>query len=159
MSELEETKKKKNHKKSSKKKKEKKESVSLLSTIDNNLNKTYDEIRQEIEDIQIEIYEADKKALKKAKKKIKKSGEKEGKLYADKIRLEIRQEALQKLEGNNLLDRVEKCLRDIAPIVVLIGRLIASLILSILSVDAIKVFIKPELLDKMNSVYKFAMAI
>lgn len=145
--------------KETKKKKKKKEEVSLLDTVDNTLNHTYEEIRQEIEDIQTEIYEADMKAAKKMKKKLKKDGYNSGTFYQDKYRIEVRKEALNKIEGNNLLDRIEKVLKEVSPIIILIGRLIASLILSILSIDAVKVFIKPDTLSKMDSVYKLAMAI
>ena len=50
-------------------------------------------------------------------------------------------------------------LNDIAPIIVVIGRLIASLILAILSLDCVKMNINPKTLETMKAVYNKAIAI
>lgn len=63
------------------------------------------------------------------------------------------------MEGNNFLERIMNVLNDIAPIVVIIARLVASIILAILSVSSVKVNIKPETLSKLQFVYGKAMAI
>lgn len=138
------------------KKKKKKKSISILNEVDKTLDHTYDNIIDEIEEMQLQLYLADQEARKKAKKKIKKDPN-----YFDTSieRLEARKSVLTKIEGNNLLTRIENIFKDIAPIVVIISRLIASLILAILSLDRVKLFIKPETLNKLSAVYKTATSI
>ena len=139
-----------------KKKNESKKSISILKEIDKSLGHTYDDLIEEIQDMQYRLNIADQKARKKAKKHAK-----NGKEYCDykKLRTQVRKDVIMTMEGNNFLDRVMKVLNDIAPIVVVIGRLVASLILAILSLDVVKVNIKPETLNKMTSIYEKAMAL
>lgn len=135
--------------------KKKKKSISLLEEVDKNLNGTYDDLLQEIQDMQIRLNLADQKARKLIKKKKYKNN------FVDykSCQKEIRKEVLSEMQSNNMLDRIQQVLNDVAPIVVIIARLVASLILSILSIDSVKVHIKPELLSKMNSIYNTAMSI
>ena len=141
---------------SKKKKNSKKKSISILKEVDKSLTGTYDDLIEEIQDMQYQLNLADQKARKKAKKHAK-----SGKEFCDykKLRADVRKQVVQTMEGNNFLDRVNRVLNDIAPIIVLIGRLVASLILAILSLDIVKVNIKPETLQKMTSVYEHAMAL
>ena len=141
---------------SKKKKNSKKKSISILKEVDKSLTGTYDDLIEEIQDMQYQLNLVDQKARKKAKKHAK-----SGKEFCDykKLRADARKQVVQTMEGNNFLDRVNRVLNDIAPIIVLIGRLVASLILAILSLDIVKVNIKPETLQKMTSVYEHAMAL
>lgn len=140
-----------------KKKKKKKESISILNEVDKSLNGTYDNLMKEIEDMQLRLNYADQLARKKAKKMAKKKG---GKYYDyETLRKEARMEVVGTMESNNFLERVTKVLNDVAPIIIVIGRLVASLILAILSLDAVKMNIRPETLNSMNLVYKRAMAV
>lgn len=144
----------------SKKKKKKKQpkGVSILKEVDKTLNGTYDDLMEEIQDMQLQLAIADQKARKKAKKKYKKDKTNREHEYLYEQR-RVREEVVNTMMGNNFLERVDKVLKDIAPIIIVIARLVASLILSILSLDIVKVHIKPEFLEKMNSVYTKAMAI
>jgi hypothetical protein len=63
------------------------------------------------------------------------------------------------MEKTNFLGRIEDTLKKLVPCVILIAWLVAALIVAILSVEPIKRIIKPEMLNKLNSVYKVAMAI
>lgn len=138
-----------------KKNKKRGKSISILNEVDKTLNGTYDNIMEEIKDMQLKLYMADEKAIKKVKK-----GKKRRNQYdIEKVRRETRKELVKSMEGNNFLDRTMKILKELSPIIVVIGRLVASLILAILSIDAVKVWIKPETLSKMNIVYQKAMAI
>lgn len=138
------------------KKKKKKKSISILQEVDKTLNGTYDDLMEEIQDMQLQLAIADQKARKKAKKK----GKKNAKDYSFQTeQRKVREELITKMTGNNFLERVNKVLEDILPIVIVIARLVASLILSILSLDIVKVNIKPETLKMMNAVYNKAMAI
>lgn len=138
-----------------KKKSEEKKSISILKEIDKSLTGTYDDLVEEIQDMQYRLNIADQKARKKAKKHVKK-----GKEFCDytKLRKQAREEVIGTMEGNNFLDRITKVLTDLSPIVILIARLVASLILAILSLDIVKVNIKPETLLKMKGVYEKAMS-
>lgn len=139
-----------------KKKKNKKKNISILHEVDTSLNGTYDDLMKEIEEMQLRLNYADSKARKLAKKK----GKKNPQFYNyDRLRKEAREEIISQMEGNNFLERIMNVLNDIAPIVVIIARLVASIILAILSVSSVKVNIKPETLSKLQFVYGKAMAI
>jgi hypothetical protein len=143
-------------KKKKKKKNKKKSEFSMLKEIDFNLDETYESLKDEIERMQLKLYLEDQKALKKAKKKARKNP---NGFSADLEKRRVRQEILNEMAGSNILDRVMKVLHEVSPIIVIIARLIASLILAILSIDAVKVHIKPEYLKKMYTVYDKAMLI
>lgn len=139
-----------------KKKKNKKKDISILHEVDTSLNGTYDDLMKEIEEMQLRLNYADSKARKLAKKK----GKKNPQFYNyDRLRKEEREKIISQMEGNNFLERIMNVLNDIAPIVVIIARLVASIILAILSVSSVKVNIKPETLSKLQFVYGKAMAI
>lgn len=140
-----------------KKKKKKKKKVSILAEVDKNLDQTHKKLLEEIEDLQLRVSYADQRARQQAKRMAKK---KNGKFYDyEELRRKARMEVVGNMESNNFLERIMKALNEIAPIVIIIGRLIASLILAILSIDKVKLAIKPETLEKMTSVYNRAMAI
>lgn len=143
-----------------KKKKNKKKNDSILKEVDQSLDQTYQQLIDEIRSMQLRIEIADKKAKRKAKKK------KNGKVYfnnelysTNDYRRKVRSDIIKELQGDSLLDRVMATINDLTPIVVIIARLIASLILAILSVDSVKVHIKPEFLNKMTNVYNAAMSV
>ena len=121
------------------------------------LNGTYDDLMKEIEDMQLRLNFADQKARKKAKKMSKRKSK--NPVDLENLRKEARMEVIGKMESNNFLDRVMNILNDISPIIVVIGRLIASLILAILSLDCVKINIKPKTLETMKAVYNKAIAI
>lgn len=137
-------------------KKNKKRKISILSEIDTTLNNTYDNIIEEVQDMQLQLFEAEEKARKKAKKKIKKDPNYFGN---SEERLNARKEIIQRIEGDSLLERIERSFKDIAPIVIIIARLVASFILAILSFEPIKLHIRPETLRKLQSVYETALRI
>ena len=143
------------------KKKKEKKSISILNEVDKTINGTYENLREEIEEMQLQLHIAEEEAKKRAKKAAKrKKGRKAKDFYdADDVRKKVRREMVEKIEGNNFLDRAMAFLKDISPIFVTIARLIASLILCILSIDIVKVNIKPETLDKMTKVYEKAMSV
>lgn len=139
-----------------KKGKKGKKSISMLQEIDKQLDSTYDGMLEEIESMQYEIAMADQEARKKVKKKLK---NKSGYYNMSDERAQARRKVIKSMEGSNLLDRIEQAFKDIVPIIILISRLVASLILAILSLDRIKVSISPQTLAKLNRVYKMAVSI
>lgn len=138
-------------------KKKKKKSISLLEEMDKTMNSTHQDLLEEIEAFQIRLNIADQKARKMIKKK-KYKKKHPNHTYQDCQKI-VRQEVLEDMQGTNFLDRVRSILTDLVPIVTIIARLVASLILSILSIDSVKLYIKPELLEKMNKVYKMCMSV
>ena len=141
----------------SKKKNKKTKGLNMLKEIDKNLDRTYDNLKEEIEAMQIKLAEADMKALKKIKK-MEKKGKGDAKEYV-KIKADARNEVISGMESSNFLDRVYKALNEIAPIITVIARLVASLILSILSLDIVKKNISEKTMKSIDTVYKKAMAI
>lgn len=142
----------------SKKKKKEKKSISILKEVDKTLDHTYDDLKEEIENMQIRLNMADNEARKKAKKAMKKN--KNMKPYeVEAIKRDARKAVLHDMEQTSFLDRVAAVLNDIAPIIVVIARLVASLICAILSMDVVKTSIDPDTLGKFDFVYKKAMAI
>lgn len=147
---------------SKKKKKNKKKvdkSINMMKAIDKTMNKNYESIIDEIEDYQRRLNKYDKKAIEKQKKKLVKQKMGVVPYYVSKDRLKIRQEMIEEMERTDLIERVQKTFTSIIPIVTIIARLIASLILSIFSFEPICHCIKPETFDKMKKVYDVAMAI
>lgn len=139
-----------------KKKKKKKEEVSILVGVDNTLDNTYEGIKSEIEGYQYQIYLAESEARKKVRKKLKKDPN----YFETSVeRLNARKDVISKIESSSLLDRVEDAMKSLKPVVILISRLVASLILAILSFKSIKTHIKPETLTKLEAVYKVAMSV
>ena len=113
-------------------------------------------MKKEIEEFQIRINIADQEAKKKAKKAMKKKNQ----VYdITSIQKNVRNEIVKEIEGNNFLDRCVAFLQDMGPILTVITRLIASLILSIMSLTCVKVRIKPETYEKFKNVYDIAMKI
>ena len=143
----------------SKEKKKKKKSTEkkggLMYTVDDNLNRQYQDIIADIEDIQYEIYLEDQKANKKMRKKIKKG---KGGFY-NNASLEVRKKAVKKIKKQGILEFFLDIIEDLKPIVVIIARLIGALICSILSLDIVKAHIGNKTLDKMNKVYRTCMSI
>ena len=147
---------------SKKKKKNKKKvdkSVNMMKAIDKTMNKNYQSLIDEIEYYQKKLDKYDKKAIEKQKKKLVKQKMGVVPYYVSKDRLKIRQEMISEMEKNDLIERVQTTFTSVIPIVTVIARLVAALILSIFSFEPICHCIKPETFTKMKKVYDVAMAI
>lgn len=144
-----------------KKNKEKivKKSILLLSEIDESLNTKHDSLIEEIQEIQLRINIADAKAMEKQRKKMIRNDMGVIPYYVAKDKVKIREKALKEMERSNFFGRIEESFKKLVPCVVLIARLVAALIIAILSVEPIKQIISPSLLKRMNSIYNIAMSI
>lgn len=138
-----------------KKKKKDKANGVFLKDIDKSINKSYDDIIEEISMYQSMLKTYDRKALKKARKR---SSIRKGITY-DMLRREGRMNILRDIEDSNILARIQNIFNDLVPVVILIARLVASLILSILSIPAVKVHISEGTLALLTSIYQKAMEI
>ena len=139
-----------------KKKKKTSKKVSILKEYDSMMNETYDSLIEEIQDMQMIIATEDRKIAKRAKKAAKKG---KGYYNATLEKRKVRQHVIGQMEETDWLTRIINILKDIAPIITIIARLVASLILSILSIDEVKVNINKDTLSKLNTVYSKAMVI
>lgn len=138
-----------------KKKKKDKANGVFLKDIDRSISKSYDGIIEEISMYQSMLKTYDRKALKKARKR---SSIRKGITY-DMLRREGRMNILRDIEDSNILARIQNIFNDLVPVVILIARLVASLILSILSIPAVKVHISEGTLTLLTSIYQKAMEI
>lgn len=138
-----------------KKKKKNRTDGVFLKDIDRSINKSYDGIIEEISMYQSMLKTYDRKALKKARKR---SSIRKGITY-DMLRREGRMNILRDIEDSNILARIQNIFNDLVPVVILIARLVASLILSILSIPAVKVHISEGTLALLTSIYQKAMEI
>lgn len=136
-----------------------KKSIMLLSEIDTSMNTKYSSLIEEIQDMQLRINIADAKAMKKQRKKMIRQDMGVIPYYVSKDKVKAREEALKRMEATNFFGRIEDTFKNLVPCVILIARLVAALILAILSVEPIKQIIKPDTMKKLNTVYTLAMAI
>ena len=137
--------------------KKKKKKDKFLKEFDKALSYSYDDLTEEIAEMQLRLKRADDKAKKKAKKKKKKN--KDYSYEYSKERIKARKGIIEEMEGNNLLERAENFLKDVTPLVVIASRLLVALILAILSIDVVKLNIKPETMQRLDKVYKMAMSV
>ena len=129
-----------------------------INVFDSKLDKQYAEIISDIEDMQYEIYKADKKKKKKKKKKMQKGllpFYEESLTKSKKARIK----AAHQLTSDDFFKLVKNLLNDLKPIVVIIARLVAMLITAILSMDVVKANIGKQTLKKMDSLYKICLQV
>lgn len=137
-----------------KKKKAKKKKQKNQPTMDDLLDYQYVSIVDEIEHYQAEIKRADRKAKKRAMKAFTGKG-----FYPYEYQLAARERVINEMEDSNILDKCIRIFRELKPIVKIISRLVASLIVSILSLSMIRSKIKKPTLKKLQLVYELAMKI
>lgn len=120
------------------------------------LQKEFKHALKDIERMQIELFEADKKQNRKNKKKINK---KEKEFYTSMSSLKTRKKMCKEWEETGFLDKMFELLKEAAPIIKIIAKALCVLLITFLSVDAIKAKISPEALAKITKVFDFAMCI
>lgn len=121
-------------------------------SIDKKFQKTIDDIGE----YRIQLYEADKRQRRKERKKINKH---EAEFYTDMEGLRCRKRMAKNWENNGFLDRVINLLQQISPLVATLAKIVGLLIISFLSIDAVKATIKPKTLRKISNIYDIAMSI
>lgn len=139
-----------------KKKKKKEPKYSLISELDRDLMSQYDNMIEDIETYQYQIYLADKKTKKKNKKKHKKGC---NDFYSVKPTIKARKKIVKDMEEKGYPNRFLDALGDVGPVVKLLGRLLAALLLAILSIDSVKKAIKPETLGLLDKVFSVAVSV
>lgn len=120
------------------------------------LNKDFKRTLKDIEEMQISLYEADKKQNRKERKKINK---KEAEFYTGMSSIKCRKKIAKKWEKRGFLDYVIELLHQISPLVQILAKAVCVLIISFLSVDAIKLAISPNTLNKLAKLFDIAISV
>ena len=127
----------------------------IILEIDKSLDKKYADMLEEIQYMQADIDRAERKAKKKAFKNMKK-----GNTFYDASKpINVRKEVIKNMENKNFFERVSCIIQELKPICIIIARLVMSLIVSILSIDAVKYRISPKTLSAMRNVYDLAKSV
>lgn len=127
----------------------------IILEIDKSLDKKYADMLEEIQYMQADIDRAERKAKKKAFKNMKK-----GNTFYDASKpINVRKEVIKNMENRNFFERVTGIIQELKPICIIIARLVMSLIVSILSIDAVKYRISPKTLNAMRNVYDLAKSV
>lgn len=143
-------------KKKHKKKKQQKKDLSTLQVLDAKMDRIHETLIEEIEAISRSIKYQDQKIKKKAKKRAR-NGILSVFSPMDEM-TKVRMEAMHTIDRINLWDVAETILKGFLPIVVVIARLVAALILLIFQCP-LRTRLSPSTVGKMDRVYQLAMAI
>lgn len=126
---------------------------------DGDKKKTKKEFADAIDGIQyyqMRIFEADKRQNRRDVRRINK---KEADFYTDMESIKCRKKIAKEWGKTGFIDRLLEILSEVAPIIKSIAKLICRLIVSFLSIDAIKRAISPRLLSKICKLFDIAMVI
>lgn len=119
------------------------------------LNKRMKKTIKEIEDYQMRLYESDKRNRKKSRRKI---NQEEASYYKEMEAIRTRKKLCNKWENSGFLENILAQLQQMVPMVKLLAKAVASLILTFLSFDAIRSIIKPGTLNLLTTIFDIAVA-
>ena len=143
-------------KKKNKKHKKTEEEKSLLKEIDRDIISQYYSIKEDTERFQYELAKADRKTKKKYKKALK-----NGKPFSfvDNDSVRSRKKILKEMEEEDFLSKATRLCKEFIPIMKLLGRCLALLIVAILSLDYVKSTASKDTLSKLDQLFKLGMSI
>ena len=140
-------------------KKIKKDYQYLLKNVDEkskkNLNNDLKRALKDIEKMQLSLYEVDKKYDSKNRRKINKD---EKEFYTSMEQIRHRKKMCKQWEDRGFLDEMIDLLNEVSPMIKLLAKALAALIVTFLSIDGIKKVIKPTTLRKITHIFDIAMA-
>lgn len=130
----------------------------MLSGVDKTIDKSYNSLLDEIKKYQLDIKVSDIEAEKKQRKRLKKEL---GVIpyHCRKEQVEARKKVLQEMEAKKTFDRIELAFKNIVPIVIVIAKLVAALVTSILGLKTSMGYINPTTLNHLNVIKGMASAI
>lgn len=137
-------------KKKKRREKEEKEKRDLLILVGDVLDEKYQKLTEEIFLMQEEVKREQRKEDKRAYKRMKNHND----LYLPS-KAKLKEATIAKLEGN-WLDQLLQFLGELKPIIRVIASFIMQLIVSLLSIDAVKYRCTPTTLNKMQNVFQAA---
>lgn len=122
-----------------------------------NLYKKYKDLLDDIEYAQFRGFELDKLAKKDTRRNINK---KERDFYYGMESLKKRKKDVKRnSKGDGMLDRFMETVQQLMPVIKTCAKLVMVAIVSILSIDFIQKGISPKTLEKLTTVFQFAMAV
>ena len=137
--------------------KKSKKNKKKLKKLDTNLNVKYSDLIREIDSMQKYLNKVDKKAKKKAKKKAGGDYNLYKSLYKNDV---SRAKARRKvMEDESFFDSLETTVKQIEPAAKIISRIIAGLIVTILSINFVQLNISPEQLNALDKIYTISMKV
>ena len=129
-----------------------------IDRLDKDMHDTYKYLMKDIKVMHEDLYAEDMKALKRAKKKAKGDKKKERYYYHNDYQRKMRRlEKIRELEGSDLLDRVIYNMDGSSSIIKILSRLVAALILAILSIEGVRLTMSDSTLRKMTKIYEISM--
>lgn len=139
-----------------KKKKKKKEEFSVLNEIDKDILGQYADIKEDIEIFQYQLMEADKKTKRKYAKAVRK-----GKSFdlRNSDAVKARKKILKEMDNTNFITKVLKMFDDLGPILKILGRCVALLIMGILSIDSVKMSVNQQTMAKMDRIVAMGLSL
>lgn len=143
-----------------KKKKHKKKQKSILDSIDYEISSEYESLIRDVEEIQYQVYLADQKKKRRNKRKARqKYGTMEASFLIDEVDVRSRIDAVYKLTNDSMMERIFKFVKQITPVVIIGSRLIATFIVALLNVDAVKANLTRGMFDKLQAIYNVCLGI
>ena len=137
--------------------KKSKKNKKKLKKLDTNLNVKYSDLIREIDSMQKYLNKVDKKAKKKAKKKAGGDYNLYKSLYKNDVsRVKARRKVM---EDESFFDSLETTVKQIEPAAKIISRIIAGLIVTILSINFVQLNISPEQLNALDKIYTISMKV
>lgn len=134
----------------------------MLSGVDKTIDKSYNSLLDEIKTYRLNIKVSDIEAKKKADKEQREMLKKKVGVipyYFRKEQVEARKKVLQEMEARKTFDRIELAFKNIVPIVIVIAKLVAALVTSILGLKTSMGYINPTTLNRLNVIKGMASAI
>ena len=130
----------------------------MLSGVDKTIDKSYNSLLDEIRKYQLDIKISDVEAEKRQRKRLKKDL---GVIpyYCRKEQVEARKKVLAEMEAKKTFDRIELAFKNIVPVVIVIAKLVAALVTSILGLKTSMGYINPTTLNRLNIIKGMASAI
>jgi len=127
----------------------------FLKAVNSNIVDQYMSLENEIADMQLRIYQADKITKRKQRR-----AKLQNKLFllSNSESVRIRNEIVSNMEKKCWIQRVIDFIKDIFPIVKIIGSLVGALLTAILSIDFVKSKISPNMLNGMNQLMRLCVS-
>lgn len=131
----------------------------MLSGVDKTIDNSYKSLLNEIKSYQLDIEKFDKAAEEKQRNRQIKKDIGIIPYYCKKDQVKARRKVLEEMEARKTFDRIELAFKNIIPVVIIIAKLVAALITSILGFKTSLGYINPATLSRMTAIKNMASTI
>lgn len=131
----------------------------MLSGVDKTIDNSYKSLLNEIKSYQLDIEKFDKAAEEKQRNRQIKKDIGIIPYYCKKDQVKARRKVLEEMEARKTFDRIELAFKNIIPVVIIIAKLVAALITSILGFKTSLGYINPVTLGRMTAIKNMASTI